>query len=104
MGHAAYPDEFLEKETLAYANRVAENDPFRIRMAKQSINHMMDAMGYRSEIEGDFQTYYLRQTLAPPRSGGVAGERDGSQSPGIAQADAAKRNMELSRSQVIKSE
>ena len=98
-----YPDDKLEEETIAYANRVAENDPFRIRMAKQSINHMMDAMGYRSEIEGDYQTYYLRQTLSPVRPG-RANEQSSSQSPGIARADVAKQNLELSRTQLRKSE
>jgi len=95
-----YSNEKLEEETLAYANRVAANDPFRIRMAKQSINHMMDTMGYSAEIKGDFQSYFLRQTLSPPRSGGVAGQQEGSQSPGIAQTDVAKRNLELSRAQL----
>jgi enoyl-CoA hydratase len=95
-----YPDEALEQETIAYARRVAENDPFRIRIAKQSINHMMDAMGYSAEIKGDFQSYFLRQTLSPSRSGGVAGQRDNSQSPGIAQTDVAKRNLALSKTQV----
>jgi enoyl-CoA hydratase len=97
-----YPRETLEEETMAYALRVAEHDPFRIRMAKQSINHMMDAMGYSTEIEGDFQSYFLRQTLSPSKSGGVAGQRDGSQSPGIARADTAKQNLEFSRTQIKK--
>jgi len=94
-----YANDKLEEETLAYANRVAEHDPFRIRMAKQSINHMMDAMGYSAEIKGDFQSYFLRQTLSPSISGGVAGQRDSSQSPGIARTDVAKRNLELSKTQ-----
>jgi enoyl-CoA hydratase len=56
-----YPREKLEEETLAFAGRVAENDQFSIRSAKFSVNHMMDSMGYTTEIEAAFQTYFIRR-------------------------------------------
>lgn len=56
-----YPKDRLEEETLAYAYRVAKNDPFRLRLAKFSINHMMDAMGFTSEIETAYHTYFMRE-------------------------------------------
>jgi enoyl-CoA hydratase len=56
-----YPRDELEEETLAYASRVAENDPFTVRSAKFSINHMMDTMGFTAEVEASFQTYFIRR-------------------------------------------
>ncbi len=58
-----YPDrETLEKETLAYAGRVADNwlqNPFRVRLAKFSVNHMLDQMGYSPEIDAAYQSYFI---------------------------------------------
>lgn len=43
-----YPDyEILEKETLAFANRIAENKDFlSIRLAKKKVNDILDIQGY----------------------------------------------------------
>jgi enoyl-CoA hydratase len=57
------PREKLEEKTLAYAERVAENNPFHLRQVKYYINHMLDAMGFTSEIEGAFQTYFVTGRL-----------------------------------------
>ena len=58
-----YPDrETLEKQTMAYADRVAGNwlqNPFRVRLAKFSVNHMMDQMGYSPEIDAAYQSYFI---------------------------------------------
>lgn len=44
-----YPDrETLEQETLAYAGRVAENPPSRLRAAKDTVRHVMDIQGWTS--------------------------------------------------------
>lgn len=75
-----YPDRpTLEKETLAYADRVADNylrDPMRVRTAKFSVNHMMDQMGYTAEIEAAYQSYFLaaifREGQARDDKGGIA--------------------------------
>jgi enoyl-CoA hydratase len=56
-----YPREKLEEETLAYAGRVAEKDPHMMRSAKFSINHMMDTMGFTSELEAAYQTYFINR-------------------------------------------
>ena len=87
-----YPMETLEKETLAYAERVADNyltNPFWVRMLKFSINHMMDAQGYAAEIETAFNNFCTmqglhRQTVDRPQDGGYA------------RTDRAKKNLELS--------
>jgi len=70
----------LEGETLAYAERVADNyltDPFRVRMTKFSINHMMDAQGFTAELENAYNNYCLMRGLMPqdlprPDQGGLS--------------------------------
>jgi enoyl-CoA hydratase len=86
-----YPRDKLEEETLAYANRVAENDPFVVRSSKFSINHMMDTMGFSSEVEVAFQTYFINRYL-------VWSEYKGPEYKGrtLARADTALKNLELS--------
>lgn len=84
-----YPRERLEEETLAYAGRVAEIDPFRVRMAKFSVNHMMDAMGFTSEVETAFHAYMLRQNIEAVETGPREGRS-------IASVDVALRNLKLS--------
>lgn len=88
-----FPGDKLEEETLAYAGRVADNylrDPFRVRTYKFSINHMMDAMGYTSEMEAGYQSYCLMMGL---------GARDlpRPSEGGLARTDMAKKNLELSK-------
>ena len=75
---------------MAYANRVAENDPFRLRLLKFSINHMVDTMGYRAEVEDAFHTYSIRNEVE-----WSTGKRNRDQRQ-IAQASVALRNLQLS--------
>ena len=87
-----FPREKLEEETLAYAGRVAENNPFHLRMVKFSVNHMLDTMGFSSEIEGGFHTYFVN---GYPRWS----EFKGLNYPGrnLANADAALKNLKASQ-------
>jgi len=90
-----FPRDRLEEETLAYAERVAENDPFILRSCKFSINHMMDTMGFTSELEAAFQTYFINRYLDWSEY-----RRPEYRGQSIARADAALKNLELSRSQL----
>jgi len=90
-----YPCERLEEETLAYANRVAENDPFAIRSFKFSINHMMDTMGFTAEVEAAFQTYFINRYLDWSEY-----KRPEYKGRSLARSDTALKNLELSRTQV----
>jgi enoyl-CoA hydratase len=48
----------LERETMAYARRVAENSPEALRMAKIQMNKAQDAQGFTQAVEdslGDYQ-------------------------------------------------
>ena len=93
-----YPAHQLEKETLAYAGRVANNylvAPAWTGTIKASINHMQDTMGFSAEIEAAFTSFCLMfglgaHTAAKPEEGGFA-------RTGIAQ-----RNFELTKSWLSK--
>jgi enoyl-CoA hydratase len=56
------PRDRLEAETLAYAARVAENDPFQLRMIKQAVNQAQDAQGFTESIVGGFNLHMLSST------------------------------------------
>jgi len=87
-----FDSETLEKETMAYAERVAENYlsiPYWVRLCKFSINHMEETMGLNAEVESSFNNFCLMtatqdRTIASPREGGFA------------RTNIAKKNFELS--------
>ena len=56
------PRAKLEEEAMAYATRVAENDPFQLRMIKLAINQQQDAAGYTGQIYGSFALHMLSST------------------------------------------
>jgi len=90
-----YAGDRLEEETLAFAGRVAENDPFVLRSCKFSINHMMDTMGFTAEVEAAFQTYFINRYLDWSRY--TRPVYEGRQ---LARADSALKNLELSRNRL----
>ncbi len=88
-----YPPEKLEQETLAYAERVADNwfrDPFRVRTTKFSINHMQDTMGFTTALEAAYQSYCVMVGLEERK---VASPKEG----GLANTPLAAKNLELSK-------
>ena len=88
-----FPKERLEEETLAYAQRVADNwarDPVRLRTVKFSVNHMMDAMGFTAELEAAYQNYFIATEMRDREI-----ERD--DKGGIARTSMALRNLELTK-------
>jgi len=56
------PVDRLEAETMAYAQRVAENDPFQLRMIKLAVNQAQEQMGYTSHIHAAHGYYMLSAT------------------------------------------
>ena len=83
----------LEREALAYAERVADNylrDPSWYRMTKFSINHMQDAMGFSSEIEAAYNNYMVMVGVMNPE---IPTPADG----GFARTKIARKNLEASR-------
>jgi enoyl-CoA hydratase len=83
-----FPEADLERETLAFAERVAGNDPFFLRMVKFSVNNMEDAKGFSHTVEAAFNAYQLtsmpRSTLSP----------SGGEQPGLKRLGGVKRAME----------
>lgn len=56
------PRPKLDEEAMAYAARIAENDPFQLRMIKLAINQQQDAAGFTSQIYGSFALHMLSST------------------------------------------
>ncbi len=56
------PHADLDAEVMAYAARVAENDPFQLWMTKQAINQAEDAQGFTAHIRDAFNLYVLSST------------------------------------------
>jgi enoyl-CoA hydratase len=54
--------ERLEEEVAEYAARVAENDPFQLRMIKLAINQSQEAQGFTSHIYGAHALHMLSST------------------------------------------
>lgn len=52
------PDE-LERETVNYALRVAENNPVVVRMSKVAANKAQDLMGYTGSLESGLSDYLV---------------------------------------------
>ena len=44
------PPERLEATVLEYAERIAKNDPFQLRMAKLAVNQLQDGQGFQAHI------------------------------------------------------
>ena len=53
------PRDRLEAETMALAQKIAERDPFALKLAKASVNETQDAQGWRQAMEGAFKNYML---------------------------------------------
>ncbi len=53
------PREKLEDETMALAQKIAERDPYALKLAKASVNETQDAQGWRQAMEGAFKNYML---------------------------------------------
>ena len=77
------PRDRLAVETAALAERIAETDSYTLRVVKDSVNRMQDAMGYRNAIVNAHSNYMLLQ-----QSGRIRGRGDGptKRLPGVDQA------------------
>lgn len=81
----------LVKGTLAFASRVANyNQQTEIREAKVMINHMMDTMGFTTELQSAFISYFLRTQISQAERDK---RREGGR--GVAQIPLALENLRL---------
>jgi enoyl-CoA hydratase len=51
----------LEAETMALAGRIAESNPFYLRLAKLAVNNAQDAMGFRASMTSGHAHYHLSE-------------------------------------------
>lgn len=58
-----YAPHDLERETMAYAHRVAENQPLTVRLTKLAINNAQDAQGFTTAVEAAFADYIVMMRL-----------------------------------------
>lgn len=70
-----FAPEELERETLAYAARVAENARFQLRQVKFSVNSCQDMQGFTAFSDSAFQTYFVTSVVRSDPLRGPNGER-----------------------------
>jgi enoyl-CoA hydratase len=71
-----YPRDQLDARTMAYARRVADNDPFLVRMSKAAVNQTQDIQGFPAAIRDAYALYVIRMT-GESDPGAVEIEREG---------------------------
>ena len=57
-----FPADVLMDEAMAYATRVAQNDPFQLRMIKLAVNQAQDAQGFQGHINAAHAYHLLSAT------------------------------------------
>ena len=53
------PADQLEAEAMSYAERVAQNDPFQLRMTKLAVNQVQDSQGFSAHINAAHALFML---------------------------------------------
>lgn len=56
------PDENLRKSVIDYAERIAQNDPFQLRMMKMAVNQLQDTQGFHAHISAAHLMHMLSST------------------------------------------
>jgi enoyl-CoA hydratase/carnithine racemase len=70
-----YLRDQLDARTMAYARRVADNDPFLVRMAKAAVNQTQDVQGFPAAIRDAYALYVIR-AAGESDPGAIAAERE----------------------------
>lgn len=73
-----HPADQLEERALAYARRVAEQDRFRLRLMKLSLNQMQDMMGFTTHVISHHTGWAVsRSGSSPPEAPDGSGRAHG---------------------------
>ena len=64
MVNHVVPLDDLRSFTMDLARRVAQTDPWALRLAKRAVNHTMDTMGFSTAIASCFDMHHLGHTRA----------------------------------------
>ena len=75
----------LQDEVLAYAARIATNDPFQLQMIKLAVNQMQDTQGFGAHMTSAHLMHML-SSLGETDSDYALAKPDGKQRPMVAQA------------------
>lgn len=70
MVNKVVPLADLEAETMEWANRIAQFDPFALRMAKRAVNRTLDIQGFNSAIDAVFDMHEHGHSRATIVTGG----------------------------------
>jgi len=71
MVNKVVPLDDLIPATLELAGRIAQQDSFALRMAKQAVNHTLDIQGFKSAIDACFDMHHYGHTRAALVTGGM---------------------------------
>jgi enoyl-CoA hydratase len=82
MVNKVVPANELVDATTALARRIARQDTFALRMAKQAVNRSLDAQGFQNAIDACFDMHHFAHTRAAVITGGF---------PSLARLDAMKQ-------------
>jgi enoyl-CoA hydratase len=84
MVNRVVPANELLDATTALASRIAQQDTFALRMAKQAVNRSLDAQGFQNAIDACFDMHHFAHTRAAVITGGF---------PSLARLDAMKQKV-----------
>jgi len=70
MVNHVVPLDDLRSFTMDLAHRVAQTDPWALRLAKRAVNQTMDTMGFSTAIASCFDMHHLGHTRALAATGG----------------------------------
>jgi enoyl-CoA hydratase len=70
MVNHVVPLDDLRDFTMELAQRIAQTDPWALRMAKRAVNHTLDTMGFSTAIASCFDMHHLGHTRALAATGG----------------------------------
>ena len=70
MVNHVVPLDKLHSFTMQLAARIAQGDPWALRMAKRAVNHTLDTMGFSTAIASCFDMHHLGHTRALAATGG----------------------------------
>ena len=71
MVNKVVPLDDLMTATMELANRIAQVDPFALRMAKRAVNRTQDIQGYTASIDACFDMHHLGHMRARVVTGGM---------------------------------
>ena len=75
----------VREQVLAYARRVAQNDPFQLRMMKLAVNHVQDSQGFHAHINAA-HVMHMMSTEGERDSGFALGDPDHKRRPMVERA------------------